>query len=167
MQPVKLELLAPAKTSDIGIAAIDCGADAVYIAGPAFGARAAAGNPTSDIASLTAYAHKFSARIYATVNTIVYEDELAQAQKMIWDLYDAGVDALIVQDLGITRMELPPIELHASTQCAIRTPQQAAALASLGFRRLILERQLSLDEIRAIRAAVPDTELEFFVHGAI
>ena len=167
MQPVKLELLAPAKTSDIGIAAIDCGADAVYIAGPAFGARAAAGNPTSDIASLTAYAHKFSARIYATVNTIVYEDELAQAQKMIWDLYDAGVDALIVQDLGITRMELPPIELHASTQCAIRTPQQAAALASLGFRRLILERQLSLDEIRAIREAVPDTELEFFVHGAI
>ena len=167
MQPVKLELLAPAKTSDIGIAAIDCGADAVYIAGPAFGARAAAGNPTSDIASLTAYAHKFSARIYATVNTIVYEDELAQAQKMIWDLYDAGVDALIVQDLGITRMELPPIELHASTQCAIRTPQQAVALASLGFRRLILERQLSLDEIRAIRAAVPDTELEFFVHGAI
>ncbi len=167
MQPVKLELLAPAKTSDIGIAAIDCGADAVYIAGPAFGARAAAGNPTKDIASLTAYAHKFSARIYATVNTIVYEDELEQAQKMIWDLYDAGVDALIVQDLGITRMELPPIELHASTQCAIRTPQQAAALASLGFRRLILERQLSLDEIRAIRAAVPDTELEFFVHGAI
>ncbi|MBQ7458549.1 MAG: U32 family peptidase, partial [Bacteroidales bacterium] len=167
MQPVKLELLAPAKTSDIGIAAIDCGADAVYIAGPAFGARAAAGNPTSDIASLTAYAHKFSARIYATVNTIVYEDELEQSQKMIWDLYDAGVDALIVQDLGITRMELPPIELHASTQCAIRTPQQAAALASLGFRRLILERQLSLDEIRAIRAAVPDTELEFFVHGAI
>ena len=167
MQPVKLELLAPAKTSDIGIAAIDCGADAVYIAGPAFGARAAAGNPTSDIASLTAYAHKFSARIYATVNTIVYEDELAQAQKMIWDLYDAGVDALIVQDLGITRMELPPIELHASTQCAIRTPQQAERLASLGFRRLILERQLSLDEIRAIRAAVPDTELEFFVHGAI
>ncbi|MBQ6081646.1 MAG: U32 family peptidase [Bacteroidales bacterium] len=167
MQPVKLELLAPAKTSDIGIAAIDCGADAVYIAGPAFGARAAAGNPTKDIASLTAYAHKFSARIYATVNTIVYEDELEQSQKMIWDLYDAGVDALIVQDLGITRMELPPIELHASTQCAIRTPQQAAALASLGFRRLILERQLSLDEIRAIRAAVPDTELEFFVHGAI
>ena len=167
MQPVKLELLAPAKTSDIGIAAIDCGADAVYIAGPGFGARAAAGNPVADIARLTAYAHKFSAKIYATVNTIVYEDELQAVQKMIWDLYDAGVDALIVQDLGITRLDLPPIELHASTQCAIRTPGKAAQLASLGFKRLILERQLSLEEIRAIHEAVPGCELEFFVHGAI
>ena len=96
MQPVKLELLAPAKNKDIGIAAIDCGADAVYIAGPSFGARAAAGNPVGDIASLTAYAHKFSAKIYATVNTIIFEDELRQAQRMIWELYDAGVDALIV-----------------------------------------------------------------------
>ena len=167
MQPVKLELLAPAKNKDIGIAAIDCGADAVYIAGPAFGARASAGNPVAEVASLVAYAHKFSARIYATVNTIIFESELEEARKMIYDLCDAGVDALIVQDLGITRMELPPIELHASTQCAIRTPQQAAELASLGFKRLILERQLSLQEIRAIRAAVPDVELEFFVHGAI
>ena len=167
MQPVKLELLAPAKTSDIGIAAIDCGADAVYIAGPGFGARAAAGNPVSEIARLTAYAHKFSARIYATVNTIVFEDELDAVQKMIWELYEAGVDALIVQDLGITRLDLPPIDLHASTQCAIRTPEKAAELASLGFRRLILERQLSLDGIRAIHSAVPDVELEFFVHGAI
>ena len=167
MQPVKLELLAPAKTSDIGIAAIDCGADAVYIAGPGFGARAAAGNPISDIARLTAYAHKFSARIYAAVNTIVFDDELPAVEKMIWDLYEAGVDALIVQDLGITRLKLPPVALHASTQCAIRTPQQAAMLASLGFERLILERQLSLEEIRAIRRAAPDTELEFFVHGAI
>ena len=166
MQPVKLELLAPAKNSDIGIAAIDCGADAVYIAGPAFGARAAAGNPVQEIARLVAYAHKFSARIYATVNTIIYDEELEDARRLIWELYDAGVDALIVQDLGITRMDLPPIELHASTQCAIRTPQQAAALASLGFRRLILERQLSLEEIRAIRSAV-SCELEFFVHGAI
>ena len=167
MQPVKLELLAPAKNKDIGIAAIDCGADAVYIAGPAFGARAAAGNPVDDVASLVGYAHKFSAKIYATVNTIIFEEELEEARRMICDLYDAGVDALIVQDLGITRMDLPPIELHASTQCAIRTPEQARLLASLGFRRLILERQLSLDEIRAIRAAVPEVELEFFVHGAI
>jgi len=167
MQQLKLELLAPAKTSDIGIAAIDCGADAVYIAGPGFGARAAAGNPVSDIARLTDYAYKFSARIYATVNTIVYENELEAVQRMIWELYEAGVDALIVQDLGITRLDLPPIELHASTQCAIRTPEKAAELASLGFKRLILERQLSLEEIRAIHAAVPDVELEFFVHGAI
>jgi putative protease len=166
MQPVKLELLAPAKNKDIGIAAIDCGADAVYIAGPSFGARVAAGNPVEDIAALTAYAHKFSARIYATVNTIVFENELESVRKMIWGLYDAGVDALIVQDLGITRMDLPPIELHASTQCAIRTPEQARMLESLGFTRLILERQLALDEIRAIRAAV-GCELEFFVHGAI
>ena len=167
MQQLKLELLAPAKTSDIGIAAIDCGADAVYIAGPGFGARAAAGNPVSDIARLTDYAYKFSARIYATVNTIVYENELEAVQRMIWELYEAGVDALIVQDLGITSLDLPPIELHASTQCAIRTPEKAAELASLGFKRLILERQLSLEEIRAIHAAVPDVELEFFVHGAI
>ena len=166
MQPVKLELLAPAKNSDIGIAAIDCGADAVYIAGPAFGARAAAGNPVQEIARLTEYAHRFSARIYATVNTIIYDHELEDARRLIWELYDAGVDALIVQDLGITRMDLPPIELHASTQCAIRTPQQARLLESLGFRRLILERQLSLEEIRAIRSAV-SCELEFFVHGAI
>ncbi|MBR3744531.1 MAG: U32 family peptidase [Bacteroidales bacterium] len=166
MQPVKLELLAPAKNKDIGIAAIDCGADAVYIAGPSFGARAAAGNPVGDIASLTAYAHKFSAKIYATVNTIIFEDELRQAQRMIWELYDAGVDALIVQDLGITRMELPPIELHASTQCAIRTPEKARVLEDMGFRRLILERQLSLDEIGKIRNSV-NCELEFFVHGAI
>ena len=166
MQPVKLELLAPAKNSDIGIAAIDCGADAVYIAGPAFGARAAAGNPVQEIARLAAYAHKFSARIYATVNTIIYDDELEDARRLIWELYDAGVDALIVQDLGITRMDLPPIELHASTQCAIRTPEQARLLESLGFRRLILERQLSLEEILAIRSAV-GCELEFFVHGAI
>ncbi len=166
MQPVKLELLAPARNKEIGIAAIDCGADAVYIAGPSFGARAAAGNPIEDIRSLAGYAHRYGAKVYATVNTIIYEEELQQAQRMIWELYDAGVDALIVQDLGITQMDLPPIELHASTQCAIRTPDQAAMLASLGFTRLILERQLSLEEIRAIREAV-SCELEFFVHGAI
>ncbi len=166
MQPVKLELLAPARNREIGIAAIDCGADAVYIAGPAFGARAAAGNPVEDIRSLANYAHRFGAKVYAAVNTIIFENELQQARRLIWELYDAGADALIVQDLGITQMDLPPIELHASTQCAIRTPEQAAMLASLGFTRLILERQLSLDEIRAIRDAV-SCELEFFVHGAI
>ncbi|MBQ9582766.1 MAG: U32 family peptidase [Bacteroidales bacterium] len=167
MQPVKLELLAPAKTSYIGIAAIDCGADAVYIAGPGFGARASAGNPVSDIAALCDYAHRFSARIFGAVNTIVFDDELAAVERQIWDMYGAGVDALIVQDLGITRLNLPPIELHASTQCAIRTARQAEMLASLGFKRVILERQLSLEQIRAIRDAVPGIELEFFVHGAI
>ena len=166
MQPVKLELLAPAKNSDIGIAAIDCGADAVYIAGPGFGARVAAGNPVSDIARLTRYAHKFGARIFGTVNTIVFEDELPQVERMIWEMYEAGVDALIVQDLGITRLNLPPLELHASTQCAIRTPEKARMLEDMGFKRLILERQLSLDEIGEIRSSV-DCELEFFVHGAI
>ena len=166
MQPVKLELLAPAKNSDIGIAAIDCGADAVYIAGPGFGARAAAGNPVSEIARLCDYAHKFDARIFGAVNTIVFENELKDVERQIWEMYEAGVDALIVQDLGITRLHLPPLELHASTQCAIRTPEKARMLEDLGFRRLILERQLSLDEIREIRASV-DCELEFFVHGAI
>ena len=166
MQHVKLEILAPAKNKDIGIAAINCGADAVYIAGPAFGAREAAGNPVDGIAELAEYAHRFSARVYATVNTILYEDELEQARSMIWQLYEAGVDAIIVQDLGITRMDLPPIELHASTQCAIRTPEQARFLESLGFTRLILERELSMDQIREIADAV-QCELEFFVHGAL
>ncbi|MCF0173433.1 MAG: U32 family peptidase [Bacteroidales bacterium] len=163
---MQIELLAPAKNKEIGIAAIDCGADAVYIAGPAFGAREAAGNPVDDIRQLADYAHRFSAKVYATVNTIIYEEELDEARKLIRELWEAGVDAIIVQDLAVAMMDLPPIELHASTQSAIRTPEQAAMLASLGFTRLILERQLSLEEIRKIRAAV-GCELEFFVHGAL
>ena len=161
-----LELLAPAKNKDIGIAAIDCGADAVYIAGPSFGAREAAGNPVEDIAVLAEYAHRFGARVYATVNTLLYDEELPQAAALVWDLYKAGADAILVQDYRLLQQELPPIEIHASTQAVCRTPQQAAALEALGFKRLVLERQLSLEQIKAIREAV-SCDLEFFVHGAL
>ena len=170
----ELELLAPARTADIGIAAIDCGADAVYIAGPEFGARQAAGNPVDDIRRLCDYAHRFGVRIFAALNTIVYDDELPRALRMMKEMQDAGADAIIIQDLGLTgparrlagcadNLEIP---LHASTQCAVRTPEKARFLESLGFERLILERGLSLDRIREIRAAV-GCELEFFVHGAL
>ena len=166
MQLTQLELLAPAKNKDIGIAAIDCGADAVYIAGPSFGAREAAGNPVEDIAALSEYAHRFGARVYATVNTLLYDEELPEATSLIWELYNAGVDAVLMQDYRLLQQDLPPIELHASTQAVCRTPQQAAALEALGFKRLVLERQLSLDQIKAIRNTV-SCELEFFVHGAL
>ena len=162
-----LELLAPARNLSIGIAAIDCGADAVYIAGPAFGARQAAGNSVDDIRELCAYAHRFGARIFVTVNTILYDSELDEARTLVHDLAAAGVDALIVQDFALLELckdlSLP---LHASTQCAIRTPERAAFLEGLGFSRVVPERQLSLDEIRAIRRAV-GCEIECFVHGAL
>lgn len=165
---ISLELLAPARNAEIGIAAIDCGADAVYIAGPAFGARAAAGNSVEDIACLCRYAHLYGAKIHATVNTVLQGSELEEAHKLMWALYEAGVDVFIVQDLNLLALDLPPVELHASTQTAIRTPERARELAALGFSRLVLERQLTLDQIRAIRAAVPaDCELEFFIHGAL
>ncbi len=167
----QVELLAPARDIHIGIAAIDCGADAVYIAGPQFGARQAASNSIEDIRELCSYAHRFGARIFVALNTILYDDELEAAFQQILEVQNAGADALIIQDLAIIRMaELHPdeirIPLHASTQCAIRTPQQAAFLEGLGFSRLILERELSLEQIREIRAAV-SCELEFFVHGAL
>ena len=117
--PVALELLAPAKNKDIGIAAIDCGADAVYIAGPAFGAREAAGNSFEDIAALTAYAHRFGVRVYLTLNTIIFEHELEEARRCVFRAVEAGCDALIIQDLGLLAMSIPRIELHASTQCNI------------------------------------------------
>ncbi|MBR2127547.1 MAG: U32 family peptidase [Bacteroidales bacterium] len=172
---MQLELLAPARDIQIGIAAIDCGADAVYIAGPQFGARQAAGNTVEDIRELCSYAHKFGARIFVTLNTILYDDELEDAYRLMLDVQDAGADAIIVQDMAIIEMarngignmrQEIRIALHASTQCAIRTPEQARFLENLGFSRLILERGLSLDQIRAIRNAVT-CELEFFVHGAI
>ena len=166
MQLTKLELLAPAKDLTVGTAAIDCGADAVYIAGPRFGARVAAGNPIEDIAQLCDYAHKFGVRIYATLNTLLREDELPSAERLVRQYFDAGVDALIVQDMNILRLDLPPIELHASTQAVVRTPERARELESAGFRRIILERQMSLEQIRAIREAV-SCEMEFFVHGAL
>ena len=171
----QLELLAPARDLQIGIAAIDCGADAVYIAGPQFGARQAAGNEISDIKLLCDHAHKFGARIFITLNTILYDSELEDAYKFMLAVQEAGADAIIVQDMAIIAMarngignikEDIRIPLHASTQCAIRTPEQARFLESLGFSRIILERQLSLEQIRAIRDAVT-CELEFFVHGAI
>ena len=160
-----LELLAPARNAQIGRAAIDCGADAVYIAGPSFGARQAAGNSIEDIASLCQYAHTFGVRIYATVNTLLEPEEGPQARAMVHELEAAGVDALIVQDPSVLAMS-STLVMHASTQCAIRTPEKARGLESLGFGRLVLERQLSLEQIKAITRAV-NTEIEFFVHGAL
>ncbi len=171
----QLELLAPARDTRIGIAAIDCGADAVYIAGPQFGARQAAGNTVDEIRELCSYAHKFGARIFVALNTILYDDELEAAYRQMLEVQKAGADAIIIQDLAIIKMasegignlkEELRIPFHASTQCAIRTPEQAVFLEGLGFSRLILERELSLDQIREIRKAV-DCELEFFVHGAL
>ncbi len=170
-----LELLAPAKNIEIGIAAIDCGADAVYIAGPAFGARQAAGNSIDDIARLCEYAHKFGVRIFLTVNTILYDNELEEAYRTMCRAEDAGVDAVIVQDLAVLKMadggpdgngrriRLP---LHASTQCAIREPHKALFYKDLGFSRLVLERELPLSEVEAISKAT-GCEIEFFVHGAL
>ena len=132
-----LELLAPARTINIGFAAIDCGADAVYIAGPAFGARQAAGNSIEDIAKLCEYAHRFGARIYATVNTLLNPEEIPQAQELVKALEKAGVDALIVQDPAVLSMSNQLI-MHASTQSALRTPEKARGLQSLGFGRLVL-----------------------------
>ena len=165
----QLELLAPARDLQIGIAAIDCGADAVYIAGPRFGARQAAGNEIDQIKQLCNYAHKFGVRIFVTLNTILYEDELEVAWEQMLAVQEAGADAIIVQDLALMALARERgygLPLHASTQCAIQTPEQAAFLESLGFSRLILERELSLEQIRAIRNAVT-CELEFFVHGAL
>lgn len=159
-----LELLAPARNMDIGIAAIDCGADAVYIAGPAFGARQAAGNSMEDIRRLTEHAHRFGARIFLTLNTILFDNELAEAERLLAEAKDAGVDAIIAQDLAV--WELTDLPVHASTQCAIRTPEKARLYEGIGASRLVLEREMSLDQIRAIRSSV-NCELEFFVHGAL
>lgn len=166
---IRLELLAPARNTDIGIAAIDCGADAVYIAGPSFGARGGASNTVEDIARLSTYAHRFGARVYVVVNTILYDDELRQAFRMMEECAQAGCDAFIIQDLAIfrhfaQREDFPP--LFASTQCAIRTPSQARWLESLGAERIILERQLTLNEISEIGKAV-SADIECFVHGAL
>lgn len=161
-----IELLAPAKNLECGIAAIDHGADAVYIGAQRFGARVAAGNSVEDIAALCRYAHPFGAKVYVTVNTIVYDDELEATTQLLEDLKAANVDAILVQDMALlpTSTLLP---LHASTQTDNRTPEKVALLRSLGFRRVVLARELSLEEIRAIHEAVPDVELEVFVHGAL
>lgn len=162
----QLELLSPAKNAEIGREAVLHGADAVYIGGPAFGARHNASNSLEDIAGLVEFAHRYRARIFVTLNTILHDAELEAARKQIWQLYDAGVDALIVQDMGLLEMDLPPIQLHASTQCDIRTVDKARFLGAVGFSQLVLARELSLEQIRAIREAV-DTPLEYFIHGAL
>ena len=167
LQQRKIELLAPAKNLETGIAAINHGADAVYIGAAQFGARKAAGNSVEDIARLVEYAHVYGVKVYVTINTIIYDNEIAEVEKLITDLYNIGVDALIVQDMGIARMNIPPIPLHASTQMDNRTPQKAQYLAQLGFPRIVLARELSLEQINEIHKAVPDTELEVFVHGAL
>ncbi len=170
-----LELLAPAKNIEIGIAAIDCGADAVYIAGPAFGARQAAGNSIEDIAKLCEYAHRFGVRIFLTLNTIIYDNELEEAYRTMCQAEDAGVDALIVQDLAVLKMadggldgsgRRIRIPLHASTQCAIRDSHKALFYKDLGFSRLVLERELPLSTIESVSKAT-GCEIEFFVHGAL
>ena len=160
-----IELLAPAKDLQAAVAAVDYGADALYIGGARFGARHAAGNSAEEIARAVEYAHQYGVRVHATLNTLLYDGELAEAERQARELIAAGVDALIVQDMALRRMNLP-VELHASTQAATRTPEQALFLERCGFARVILERALSFDEIRAIRAACGG-DLECFVHGAI
>ncbi|MBV8033927.1 U32 family peptidase [Roseateles sp.] len=164
---IPLELLAPARDADIGIEAINHGADAVYIGGPGFGARDKAPNTLEDIERLVRHAHRFNARIFVTMNTILRDDELEGARRQAWQLHDAGVDALIVQDMGLLELDLPPIQLHASTQTDIRTPEKARFLQDVGFSQMVLARELDLRQILAIREQVQQATLEFFVHGAL
>ncbi|WP_343292899.1 U32 family peptidase [Vandammella animalimorsus] len=169
MQAHELELLAPARDADIGIEAINHGADAVYIGGPAFGARATAGNAIADIERLVRHAHRYRARIFITLNTILRDDELEAARRMAWQVYEAGADALIVQDMGLLELDLPPIQLHASTQTDIRTPEKARFLQDVGFSQIVPARELTLAQITAIRDAIDParTTIEFFIHGAL
>ena len=163
----KLELLSPAKNAAIGIEAIRHGADAVYIGAPKFGARVAAGNSLEDIQHLVDYAHQFAAKVYVTINTILTDEELREAEQLIWKLYDIHVDALIVQDVGLLKLNLPPIPLHASTQMDNRTVEKVQTLQRYGFRQVVLARELSLPEIRQIHESCPEVSLEVFVHGAL
>lgn len=173
MLPHHIELLAPARDADIGIEAVNHGADAVYIGGPSFGARATADNSVQDIARLVRHAHRFNSRIFVTMNTILRDDELEPARKLAWQLYDAGVDALIIQDMGLLQIDMPPLQLHASTQTDIRTPEKARFLQDAGLSQIVLARELTLAQIAAIDAALGPKDapgravLEFFVHGAL
>ena len=165
---IPLELLAPAKNLECGIAAIDHGADAVYIGASHFGARAAAGNSIDDIRTLCDYAHPFGAKVYVTVNTILYDDELEETCQLLSDLERAGVDAILVQDMAVLRLaEGTGLSLHASTQTDNRTSEKVRWLKGLGFSRAVLARELSVEEIASIHKEVPDMELEVFVHGAL
>ncbi|MEY2617395.1 MAG: hypothetical protein RL522_397 [Pseudomonadota bacterium] len=169
LAPHQLELLAPARDADIGIEAVNHGADAVYIGGPGFGARASAGNSIQDIERLVKHAHRFGTRIFITLNTILRDDELEPARRMAWDIYHAGADALIVQDMGLLEIDMPPIQLHASTQSDIRSPEKARFLQDAGFSQLVLARELTLEQIREVGAALDPQRsvMEFFVHGAL
>jgi 23S rRNA 5-hydroxycytidine C2501 synthase len=162
----KLELLSPARNAEFGKAAINCGADAVYIGASRFGARSAAGNPVNEIESLCRYAHQYHARVFAAVNTILYNNEIEEVRKLIYQLYEAGVDALIIQDMGLLELDLPPIALHASTQTHNYDIDRIAFLDKAGFSRIILARELSLKQIKTIRSQTT-AELECFVHGAL
>ncbi len=167
--PHQLELLSPARDADIGIEAVNHGADAVYIGGPAFGARATAGNDIRDLQRLINHAHRFGSRIFITLNTILRDDELEAARKMAWQIYEAGADALIIQDMGLLELDLPPIQLHASTQTDIRTPEKARFLQDAGLSQIVVARELDLQQSAAVRAATDParTTIEFFVHGAL
>ncbi|HIF9232310.1 U32 family peptidase [Photobacterium damselae] len=162
----RIELLAPAKNADFGIEAIKHGADAVYIGGPAFGARAAAGNSIEDIQRLCEFAHRYHAQVFVALNTILSDSELAQAEQLIWDIYHAGADALIVQDMGILQLNLPPLALHASTQIDNRDKEKVEFLEQVGFTQVVLARELSLPQIHDI-AAHTNMQIEFFIHGAL
>lgn len=162
----QLELLAPAKNADYGIEAIRHGADAVYIGGPAFGARHNAGNSVQDIARLAQFAHQYHAQVFVALNTILMDDELDAAKQLIWDLYDAGVDALIIQDMGVLQLDLPPIAMHASTQMDNRTPEKAVFLEQVGFSQVVLARELNLAQIKQV-ADSTSMKLEYFIHGAL
>ena len=166
LQSHHLELLSPARAAAFAREAILHGADAVYIGGPGFGARHNASNSLSDIAELVPFAHRFGAKVFVTLNTILHDDELEPAQRLITDLYQAGVDALIVQDMGVLELDIPPIELHASTQCDIRTVEKAKFLSDVGFSQIVLARELNLNQIRDIHQAT-DATIEFFIHGAL
>ena len=169
LAPHLLELLAPARTADIGLEALKHGADAIYIGGPGFGARASADNSLADIERLTTQTRRFGARVFITLNTILRDDELEPARKLIWQLYEAGADALIIQDMGLLELDLPPIQLHASTQTDIRTPEKARFLQDAGLSQIVLARELTIEQIAAVRAATDPnrTTIEHFVHGAL
>ncbi|NIC42187.1 U32 family peptidase [Aquabacterium sp. A08] len=169
MLPHQLELLSPARDADIGIEAVNHGADAVYIGGPSFGARASADNSVADIERLVRHAHRYHSRVFVTLNTILRDDELEPARQLIQQYHDAGVDALIIQDMGLLELDLPPIQLHASTQTDIRTPEKARFLQDAGLNQIVLARELTLAQIAAIRAATDPARcnLEFFIHGAL
>ena len=166
MNTKKIELLSPAKNLEVGLAAINHGADAVYIGGPACGAREKAGNSIEDIEKLCCHAALFDVKVYVTLNTLLYENEKEQARQLAWDCWNVGVDALIVQDLSLLQLDLPPIPLHASTQCDNLTLERVQELERIGFEQVVLGRELSLEQIREIRSQTT-VPLEFFVHGSL